>query len=187
MYVWMRMLYRATLFLPFFWMKLSWRIGASKHSTISFPSYKENVFVQGLTHCLILVVFSSCSFVLTIIESLFLNIGVDSLGVEEMKTNLSSFQKLVFQLTGVSNVLEVMVSSFRETFSGPLHDLHHLLESTLKAKQVRILRLLVQKLLWNICFGCIYYNSLYSSCYLEHNKEESVAVSWFTRMDIEKK
>lgn len=57
------------------------------------------------------------------------------LGAEDMKSKFRSLQKLAVQLTGIANVLEVMVSSIKETFSGPLHDLHHLLESTLKAKQ----------------------------------------------------
>lgn len=57
------------------------------------------------------------------------------LGAEGMKSNLCSLQKLVVQLTGIANVLEVMVSSIKEAFSGPLHDLHYLLENILKAKQ----------------------------------------------------
>ncbi|XP_038970544.1 E3 ubiquitin-protein ligase HOS1-like isoform X1 [Phoenix dactylifera] len=57
------------------------------------------------------------------------------LGLEAMQSELSLLQMFALQLTGISNVLEVMDSLFKETFSGQLHDLHHLLENTLKAKQ----------------------------------------------------
>lgn len=57
------------------------------------------------------------------------------LGLEEMQSELSLLQKFALQLTGISNVLEVMDSSFKGTFSGQLHDLHHLLDNIMKAKQ----------------------------------------------------
>nr|CAD1816807.1 unnamed protein product [Ananas comosus var. bracteatus] len=52
-----------------------------------------------------------------------------------MKSELCSFQKFASQLAGISSVLEVMVSLFKDTFSAQLPDLHQLLESTLKAEQ----------------------------------------------------
>ncbi|XP_020261544.1 E3 ubiquitin-protein ligase HOS1 [Asparagus officinalis] len=57
------------------------------------------------------------------------------LGAEEMKSKISLFQKMTLKLTGISNVLEVIVSSLNGTFFGPMHDMHYLLESILKAKQ----------------------------------------------------
>ena len=84
---------------------------------------------------------SSVPLFLLIVKPQFLTLGVDCLGAEEMMSQLCSLQKLAVQLTGIANVLEVMVSSIKETFSGPLHDLHQLLESTLKAKQVQFFRL----------------------------------------------
>ncbi|KAK8948070.1 E3 ubiquitin-protein ligase HOS1 [Platanthera guangdongensis] len=55
--------------------------------------------------------------------------------LEEMKSKLCSLQKSASQLTGISNVLEVMVSSFKDNISAQLNDLHFLLNSTLKTKQ----------------------------------------------------
>lgn len=66
----------------------------------------------------------------------WLNNDIDKCGTEAMQSELSLLQMFALQLTGISNVLEVMDSSFKDTFSGQLHDLHHLLENTLKAKQV---------------------------------------------------
>ncbi|KAK9095419.1 hypothetical protein Scep_026888 [Stephania cephalantha] len=56
------------------------------------------------------------------------------LEVEEMKIKLSSLLKFSSQLTGISNVLEVLESSVKVTLSAQ-HDLHHLQENVLKAKQ----------------------------------------------------
>ncbi|KAH7654309.1 E3 ubiquitin-protein ligase HOS1 protein [Dioscorea alata] len=61
--------------------------------------------------------------------------GIYALGIEAMKDKMNLLQKFVLQLTGVSSVLEVMDASFKETLSAQLHDLHQLLESTLKTKQ----------------------------------------------------
>ncbi|XP_073007314.1 E3 ubiquitin-protein ligase HOS1 isoform X2 [Typha latifolia] len=52
-----------------------------------------------------------------------------------MKSKLDLFQKFAMQLTGISSVLEIMVLSFKETVAAQVHDLHQLLESTMKAKQ----------------------------------------------------
>lgn len=57
------------------------------------------------------------------------------LDLKGMKSNLCSFQKLASQLIGVSNILEVMVASFKDNLSAQLNDLHVLLSSTLKTKQ----------------------------------------------------
>ncbi|XP_072976518.1 E3 ubiquitin-protein ligase HOS1-like isoform X8 [Typha angustifolia] len=64
--------------------------------------------------------------------SLICHYGV---GVQEMKSKLDLFQKFAMQLTGISSVLEIMVLSFKETVAAQVHDLHQLLESTMKAKQ----------------------------------------------------
>jgi len=55
-----------------------------------------------------------------------------------MKTSLTLLLKLSIQLAGICNVLEVLESSFKDTLSAQLHDLHHLQESILKTKQVLI-------------------------------------------------
>lgn len=55
--------------------------------------------------------------------------------MEAMSSQVHLFQKIAFQLTGISNVLEVMNSSFKGTLSVQLEELHHLLENVLKAKQ----------------------------------------------------
>ncbi|WOL18559.1 E3 ubiquitin-protein ligase [Canna indica] len=61
--------------------------------------------------------------------------GIYNRGTEEMKSSLCLMQKLALHLGGLSNVLEVMASSFKETFAAQLNDLHHLLENVLKTKQ----------------------------------------------------
>ncbi|KAL8497699.1 hypothetical protein ACS0TY_021140 [Phlomoides rotata] len=52
-----------------------------------------------------------------------------------MKKELSSILKISSKLAGVSNVLDVLESSFRGSISPMLQDLNHLLESILKTKQ----------------------------------------------------
>ncbi|KAL0902861.1 hypothetical protein M5K25_028464 [Dendrobium thyrsiflorum] len=83
-----------------------------------------------------------------------------------MKSNLCSFQKLVSQLNGVSNILEVMVSSFKDTLSAQLSDLHFLLCSTLKTKQH------LEIMIW-----CIQHDFLENvqSCYPDHQSWASHA------------
>ncbi|XP_047951074.1 E3 ubiquitin-protein ligase HOS1 isoform X2 [Salvia hispanica] len=53
----------------------------------------------------------------------------------EMKNHLSSLLKISSKLAGMSNVLEVLESSFRGSISVMLQDLNHLQESILKTKQ----------------------------------------------------
>ncbi|XP_042055344.1 E3 ubiquitin-protein ligase HOS1-like isoform X2 [Salvia splendens] len=53
----------------------------------------------------------------------------------EMKSHLSSLLKISSKLAGMSNVLEVLESSFRGSISVMLQDLNHLQESILKTKQ----------------------------------------------------
>ncbi|KAI8546644.1 hypothetical protein RHMOL_Rhmol07G0135600 [Rhododendron molle] len=55
--------------------------------------------------------------------------------VQQMKTKLSSLLRFSVKLVGISNVLEVLESSFKGTLSAQLHDLHHLQESILMTKQ----------------------------------------------------
>ena len=56
-----------------------------------------------------------------------------------MKTRLSLLLKLSVHLVGISNVLEVLESSFKDSLSAQLHDLQLLQENILKAKQVWLL------------------------------------------------
>ncbi|XP_031247888.1 E3 ubiquitin-protein ligase HOS1 isoform X1 [Pistacia vera] len=58
-----------------------------------------------------------------------------NLGVEEMKTRLSTLLKFSVQLAGISSVIEVLSSSFKDDLSAQVHDLHQLQESILKTKQ----------------------------------------------------
>ncbi|KAL7241526.1 hypothetical protein ACSBR1_014174 [Camellia fascicularis] len=60
---------------------------------------------------------------------------IDDLSVENMKMSLSSLLKFSVKLSGISNLLEVLDSSFKGTLSAQLHDLYHLQESILKTKQ----------------------------------------------------
>uniref|UniRef100_A0A5B6Z808 Putative E3 ubiquitin-protein ligase HOS1-like n=1 Tax=Davidia involucrata TaxID=16924 RepID=A0A5B6Z808_DAVIN len=61
--------------------------------------------------------------------------GMYNLVVQEMKTRLNSLLKFSVKLAGISNVLEVLESSFKVTLSAQFHDLHQLQESILKTKQ----------------------------------------------------
>ncbi|KAJ6394249.1 hypothetical protein OIU77_023468 [Salix suchowensis] len=58
-----------------------------------------------------------------------------NLEAEEMKTRLSLLLKFSVHLAGISNVLEVLESSFKDSLSARLHDLQLLQENILKAKQ----------------------------------------------------
>lgn len=64
---------------------------------------------------------------------------IDNLTSLEMKESLNLLLKITVKLAGISMVLEVLESSFKGSFSAKLHDLHHLQESTLKTKQVKLL------------------------------------------------
>jgi E3 ubiquitin-protein ligase HOS1 len=64
---------------------------------------------------------------------------LDNLETEEMKTSLSLLLKLSVHLVGISNVLEVLELSFKDSLSAQLHDLQLLQENILKAKQVWLL------------------------------------------------
>ncbi|KAJ7952545.1 E3 ubiquitin-protein ligase HOS1-like protein [Quillaja saponaria] len=59
----------------------------------------------------------------------------DNLKVEEMESRLSLLLKFIVHVAGISNVLEVLESSFKGTHSAHLQDLHQLQESILKTKQ----------------------------------------------------
>ncbi|XAR54921.1 hypothetical protein NMG60_11030256 [Bertholletia excelsa] len=67
-----------------------------------------------------------------------------NLPVQEMKTRLSAFLKFSVKLSGISNVLEVLESSFKDTLSAQLHDLQYLQESILRTKQH------LQMMMWSI-------------------------------------
>ncbi|KAH0646817.1 hypothetical protein KY284_034701 [Solanum tuberosum] len=58
-----------------------------------------------------------------------------NLTMNELKENLSLFLKFSEKLGGISNVIDVLESSFKGSLSAKLHDLHHLQESILKTKQ----------------------------------------------------
>ncbi|KAJ1383662.1 ELYS-like domain [Sesbania bispinosa] len=61
--------------------------------------------------------------------------GIYNLDILGMKERLSLLLKFSLYLKGISNVLDILESSFKGTLSAQLHDLHHLQESILKAKQ----------------------------------------------------
>lgn len=61
---------------------------------------------------------------------------IDSLSVSEMTQKLSALLKISSKLAGVSNVLDVLESSFKGSISAMLQDLHRFQESILKTKQV---------------------------------------------------
>ncbi|KAE9606887.1 hypothetical protein Lal_00026169 [Lupinus albus] len=61
--------------------------------------------------------------------------GIYNLDVLGMKGRLSSLMKFSLCLKRITNVLEILESSFKGILSAQLHDLHHLHESILKAKQ----------------------------------------------------
>ncbi|KAK1259401.1 E3 ubiquitin-protein ligase HOS1 [Acorus gramineus] len=61
--------------------------------------------------------------------------GIYTLKIEQMETKLNLLLKLTVHLNGISSVLDVLESSFKESCSTQLDDLHFLLEDTLKAKQ----------------------------------------------------
>ncbi|KAL3834991.1 hypothetical protein ACJIZ3_009727 [Penstemon smallii] len=61
--------------------------------------------------------------------------GIYSLTVEEMNGKLGSLLKISSKLAGMSNVLEVLESSFRGSVSAMFQDLNHLQDSILKTKQ----------------------------------------------------
>ncbi|KAL4398562.1 hypothetical protein AHAS_Ahas01G0304300 [Arachis hypogaea] len=53
----------------------------------------------------------------------------------QMKEKLSSLLRFSLHLKGISNVLDILESSFKGTVSAQVHDLHNLQESVLKTKQ----------------------------------------------------
>lgn len=55
--------------------------------------------------------------------------------VREMESSLSSLLKFSVKLAGLTNVVDVLDSSFKGTLSAQLHDLHYLQECILKTKQ----------------------------------------------------
>ncbi|KAK9068026.1 hypothetical protein SSX86_012137 [Deinandra increscens subsp. villosa] len=70
----------------------------------------------------------------------FKNIIVDlkpiyDLNVEEMKEKTGVLLKFTVRLGCISTVLEELESSFKDSLSAQLHDIHHLQESILKTKQ----------------------------------------------------
>jgi len=58
---------------------------------------------------------------------------MDILGLKE---RLSLLLKFSLYLKGISNVLDILESSFKGTLSAQLHDLQNLQESIMKTKQV---------------------------------------------------
>lgn len=61
--------------------------------------------------------------------------GIYKLDISGMNDRLSLLLKFSLYLKGISNVLDILESSFKGTLSAQLHDLHHLQESILKTKQ----------------------------------------------------
>lgn len=58
-----------------------------------------------------------------------------NLTIQEMKEALSSLLRYSVKLAGISNVLEVLESSFKGSLSAQFHDLHQLQECVIKTKQ----------------------------------------------------
>ncbi|KAL8238749.1 hypothetical protein R6Q59_015316 [Mikania micrantha] len=58
-----------------------------------------------------------------------------NLNVEEMKEKSSMLLKFTVRLSCISTVLEELESSFKDSLSAQLYDIHHLQESVLKTKQ----------------------------------------------------
>ncbi|KAK3014402.1 hypothetical protein RJ639_008830, partial [Escallonia herrerae] len=69
--------------------------------------------------------------------------GIYSLTVLKMKDRMSSLLKSSVKLAGISNVLEVLESSFKGSFSAHFKDLHHLQESVSKTKQMIASKLVI--------------------------------------------
>ena len=65
---------------------------------------------------------------------------LDNSDVEGMRSRMSLLLKFSVLLAGISNVLEVLDSSFRSSHSAQLEDLHNLHEGILKIKQVQFNR-----------------------------------------------
>lgn len=61
--------------------------------------------------------------------------GIYNLTVKDMKERLSSLFKFSARLGGISSVLEVLESSFKDSLSAQLQDMHQLQDSVLKTKQ----------------------------------------------------
>lgn len=61
--------------------------------------------------------------------------GIYNMDVLGMNERLSLLLRFSLYLKGISNVLDILESSFKGTLSAQLHDLHHLQEIILKTKQ----------------------------------------------------
>ncbi|KAL9242771.1 hypothetical protein vseg_016738 [Gypsophila vaccaria] len=61
--------------------------------------------------------------------------GIYNLGIDEMSAKMGDLLKISGNLVGLSDVLEVLDMSFKDTHSAKLDDLNHLQESILKTKQ----------------------------------------------------
>ncbi|KAH9613688.1 hypothetical protein KSS87_000601 [Heliosperma pusillum] len=61
--------------------------------------------------------------------------GIYNLGINEMNAKMSGLLKSLARLAGLSNVLEVLDLSFKDTHAAKLDDLNHLQESISKTKQ----------------------------------------------------
>lgn len=72
----------------------------------------------------------------TLICFAFFDFILDNLTIQEMKEALSSLLRYSVKLAGISNVLEVLESSFKGSLSAQFHDLHQLQECVIKTKQV---------------------------------------------------
>ncbi|KAL4565685.1 hypothetical protein LXL04_029788 [Taraxacum kok-saghyz] len=61
--------------------------------------------------------------------------SIYNLNVDEMKEKSNTLLKFKSRLTSISTVLEEFESSFKDSLSAQLHDIHHLQESIVKTKQ----------------------------------------------------
>ncbi|KAK4794862.1 hypothetical protein SAY86_012856 [Trapa natans] len=104
--------------------------------------------------------------------------AIYKLDVKVMKSKLSVLRKHLVQLGGISNVLEVLDSSFRHTLSPKLHDLHQLHECLLKTRQH------IEAMMWCIRHDFLenvrsrYNNFMSWSSLVRERRSEAVKRSW---------
>ena len=147
MFAWMKVPCQVILLQLSCWMKRQSRIGVSEPSKMFLQNFKDYVSKDIKSDAYFLHFFKNILHIALVLFPLFgwqfLTLLIDNLSVQEMKMRLSSLFKFSLKLAGISNVLEVLESSFKGTISAQLHDLHHLQESILKSKQVQIFKYLL--------------------------------------------
>ncbi|CAH1453820.1 unnamed protein product [Lactuca virosa] len=100
-----------------------------------------------------------------------------NLNADEMKEKSNTLLKLTSRLTSISTVLEEFESSFKDSLSAQLHDVHHLQESILKTKQH------MEMMIWYIrhqSLEILNHHDSFSSWHSDVRERKSMAVkrSW---------